>query len=298
MQSRLIAYPPDQAAIGRTLAPGESLRVGRGADCGIVIAHPSVSRHHAALVAGQDGCQLRDLRSKNGSFVDGERTETAKLSRACWLRLGDVYCEFDLLDAAQAAARDAGLRARRELATAHTARLDGVEHLDALLDASLRGVLELAQCDRGFVLLGDGDAHPFAVRASLALDPARLSSAAFSGSVGAVNRALDGGHSVVANDIGHDRWLSARASVIAGGLRALVCVPLLDGEQRLGAIYADRTHAGPAITTLDLALLEAFAERASLWLAAHAATRWLDREHAGAQSAPWSRILAAHAEHA
>lgn len=294
MQARLIAYPPDQAAITRPLAHGGSLRIGRAEDCDLPIDHPSISRAHAALLAQDGAWVLRDLGSKNGCFVEGSRVNEARLDRPCWLRLGDVYCEFAPLSAAEVAAGESGLRARRAAATAHTARIDGLLQLDDLLDASLRGVLELAQCDRGFVLLADsGTDAGLAVRASLALDPARLSSREFSGSVGAVRRALDERRSVVANDIGRERWLSSRESVIAGGLSALVCLPLLDARRTLGAIYADRTRSGQAITTLDLELLEAFTERASLWLAARDASELL-AGHDTAQP-EWNGILAAHA---
>jgi hypothetical protein len=291
MQARLIAYPPERAAITRPLAPDGLLRIGRGEGCGLPIDHPSISRSHAELRA-QDGTWiLRDLGSKNGCFVEGSRIAEARLERQCWLRLGDVYCEFAPLTAAEVAAAETGLRSRRAAATAHTARLDALQQLDDLLDASLRGVLELSQCDRGFVLLGN-DAS-LSVRASLALDPARLHAREFSGSVGAVRRALDERRSIVANEIGHEPWLASRASVIAGGLSALICLPLLDAQHTLGAIYADRTRPGPAITTLDLELLEAFTERASLWLAARHASELLAANDP--MQSEWSDILSAHA---
>jgi len=285
MQARLIAYPPDQAAITRPLEPGEAVRIGRAPDCGLRIDHPSVSRAHAEFRQVDGTWWLRDLQSKNGSHVDGIRIDEAALPRPCWLRLGDVYCEFALVDEAEAAA---GERARRAAATAHTARLDGLQKLDDLLDASLRGAIELAQCERGFVLLEDGG-H-FTVRASLALDPNRLAAREFSGSVGAVRRALDERRSVVANDIGRDPWLSGRQSVVQAGLSALVCLPLLDGERTLGAIYADRVHPGTAITTLDLELLEAFAETAALWIAARRGSEQLEATAA----ADWDGIVRAH----
>ena len=119
MQARLIAYPPDQAAIGRPLAPGSVLRVGRGGDCGMAIEHPSISRAHAELLGLDGGWRLRDLGSKNGSFVDGARIEEAVLGQPCWLRRGDVYCEFDLLDDARVAALETGIRARRHRSTAN-----------------------------------------------------------------------------------------------------------------------------------------------------------------------------------
>lgn len=289
MQARLIAYPPDNAALVRLLGPGDAIRIGRAAECDLHLDHPSVSRAHADLQERQGAWQLRDLGSKNGSYVDGIRLPEMTLMQACWLRFGDVFCEFAPLTAAEIAVGNSGLRARRAAATAHTARLEGVQDLDDLLDASLRGVLELAQCDRGFVLLDAGDG--FSVRASLALDPSRLTTRAFSGSVGAVRRALDHGRSVVANDIGQEAWLASRGSVADAGLRSLVCLPLRDGQSTLGAIYADRIRSGPAITDLDLELLEAFTERAALWISARRASALLD----GADAPDWDRIVAAHA---
>lgn len=301
MQARLTVYPVDSAAIVRWLRPDDVLRIGRGDDCDLRIEHPSVSRVHAELRPQTDGWRLRDLGSKNGSHVDGETASERLLSHPCWLRFGDIHCEFAPLTAAEVAAGESSLRTRRAAATAHTARLDGIQRLDDLLDASLRGVLELAQCERGFVLLEQDD--DFVVRASLALDASNFVAHAFSGSVGAVRRALQERRSVVANDIGREAWLSSRESVIAAGLSALVCLPLLDGAHTLGAVYADRVSPGPPINTLDVELLEAFAERAALWIAARRGSELLERQAAeapvsgthGWNGPEWSRIVAAHA---
>jgi hypothetical protein len=289
MQARLTAYPPNQAAITRPLDQGGTLRIGRGVDCGLRLAHPSISRAHAELLVSDGAWRLRDLGSKNGSFIDGIQVREAVLAHACWLRLGDLYCEFTPLSAADAAAEASGLRQRRAQVTARTARIDGLQHLGDLLDASLRGVVELAQCERGFVLLAQDD-H-FAIRASLALSPAQLSAHQFSGSVGAIRRALEQRASVVVNDIALDPGLASRASVVAAGLNALVCLPLLEGSRALGAIYADRVRPGPAINTLDLELLEAFAETASLWIAARRSSDLLAGEEDALQ---WDAIVAAH----
>lgn len=299
LQARLTAYPPDNAALSRLVGSDAALQVGRADDSGLRLDHSSISRVHAQLNEHDGAWQLRDLDSKNGTFVDGTPIIHTRLDHACWLRFGDVFCEFTPLSAAQAAADEDGRRARRAAATAHTARIEGLQRLDDLLDASLRGVLELAQCERGFVLLDDEDGlgHRYSVRASLALDPARLATREFSGSVGAVRRAIEQRRSVVANDIGQEAWLASRASVAAAGLSALVCLPLLDGEAVLGAVYADRVRPGPAITTLDLELLDAFAERAALWIAARRASKLLDSATSGSTdvSLPeWNAIVAAH----
>jgi hypothetical protein len=289
MLVRLTAYPPEQAAIARSLRGGDALRIGRAADSDLCLAHASVSRNHAVLRSVDGGGLLQDLDSKNGSFVDGRRVAGERIEGGCWLRFGEVCCEFAPLAPEGEARGAAALRGRRATAAAHTARIDGMQRLEDVLDGSLRGVVELAQCERGFVLLDDEGG--LAVRASLALDPSRLAAREFSGSVGAVRRSLSQCRSVVANEIGNEPWLAGRASVIASGLHALDCLPLLEDGRAIGAIYADRTRPGAPITTLDLELLEAFAEHVALWIVARRARASLAHD---AAAAAWDGILAAH----
>jgi len=295
MPARLIAYPPEAAALVPRLVPGIALRIGRNEDCGLRLNHPSISRVHAELACSDGRWHLRDLGSKNGSHVDGVRVQDAWLDAHRWLRFGDVHAEFSVLGDEDARAVEAFERRAHSRATAHTARIDAAQGIDDLLQASLRAVVELAQCDRGFVLLGDGSGY--SVRAHYALEPDALARPGFSGSIGAVERALAQRQPVVINDIAADTGLSGRASVIAGELRTLVCLPLLGpdaptDEAALGAVYADRNSPGAAITTLDVELLQAFVERAALWLSAHAASAALALPP---RALHWSDVLAAHA---
>jgi len=292
MQARLIAYPPDAAAVTRWLEPGERLRIGRGHDSGLVLDHPSVSRSHAELYHDGEGWRLRDLGSKNGSYVDGIAIRDNHLPATCWLRLGDSYCEFAVFDRVQATAMRDRQAERRALSQALTRQISRQTNSDSLPDQVLRGVIELAGCSRGFLLLADPVIGDFTVRASLQLDPARLDSRAFTGSVGAVQRALASGKPVVVNDVGSEAWLAERGSVIAGDLQTLLCLPLFDGPTVFGAVYADRRRSADdsrrePITEFDLELLGAFAESATLYLLARRAMRSLD-------AAPrWNNIVAA-----
>ncbi|GAA4853157.1 GAF domain-containing protein [Luteimonas vadosa] len=272
MHARLTVFLPEQAALSHVLRDGERLQIGRGEDCGLCVAHPSVSRLHAEIAQDGDGTWvLGDRGSKNGSHVDGKVVAEASLPGDAWLRFGDVYCEFELVDAARSARIADQQQARRARATALTLGLQRAAGFSALLDGTLQAVMELGHCTRGFLLLRDDDGG-FAIRACQAIDPTLLAHRRFSGSAGAVERVLREGEAVVANDVGSEAWLAARDSVVAGGLRALVCLPLRDAGGTLGAIYADRTTAGPAITRLDLELLEAFAERAALYISAQRAS--------------------------
>lgn len=292
MQARLIAYPPEAAAITCWIKPGEHLLIGRAADCGLTLDHSSVSRRHAELSYDDDAWQLRDLDSKNGSFIDGAAAKATALNRSGWLRFGDVHCEIALFEPMQADAMRSREQQRRALSAAMTLQLAGRANRDSLPDDILRGVLQLGGCSRGFLLLSDGD--DYIVRANLtrygaAFDADALKARTFSGSVGAVQRTLTSREPVAVNQIASDPWLSGRESVVAMGLHALVCLPLLDGARVLGAVYADRREPGEPITQLDLELLGAFAESAAVWLLAGQALAALD-------AAPrWKTIVSAHA---
>jgi hypothetical protein len=297
MQARLIAYPPDAAATTRWIEPGARLRIGRGQDCDVVIDHRSVSRTHAEIHHDGTSWRLRDLGSKNGSHVDGVAIQDRPLPAACWLRLGDIYCEFALFDRAQAEDIRHRQTERRALSAALTRKIAGETGSAALPGHVLHGVVELAGCTRGFLLLANGD--DFSVSASLSLEPDALAGRAFSGSVGAVQRVLADGKAVVVNDIGREAWLAERASVIASDLQTLVCLPLLDRATVFGAVYADRRGTADGrphepITDFDLELLTAFAESATLYLLAQRAMHLLDARRPDA--APrWNAIVEMHA---
>lgn len=266
MHARLIAYPPDAAAATRWLAPGGCLRIGRGPDNGLVLEDPSVSRAHAELVSVHGTWRIRDLGSKNGTHVDGLVAREQALPSSCWLRFGDVHCEFAQFDAAQAEALRAREQERRARSAVLTRQAAAETGFDALLDDVLHGVLELSCCSRGFLLIAqDGD---YAVRASLTRDSGALARGEFTGSAGAVERVLASRRPVVVNQVMHEPWLAGRLSVAGSGLQSLVCLPLLDRDKVLGVVYADRHGAGEPITDVDLELLAAFAETATLWLLA------------------------------
>jgi putative methionine-R-sulfoxide reductase with GAF domain len=290
MFARLTAYLPDGAAVETLLRSPQSGQVGRIPPADLVIAHPSVSRRHATFDPGPGGWVLRDLDSKNGTFADGARIAEATLTLTTWLRFGDVHCEFRPIDADELGRASRRTSERRNLSQVRTAHAERQQALPDLLRETLAAVVDLSNCERGFLLLEGDDG--LVVRATQGIDTAVLTRPVFGGSVGAVERALHERRPVVVNDAVRDARFSGRASVVAGGLRTLVCVPLLLGDEVLGLVYADSQRAGSLVTTLDLELLKAFAERAALWIAARRGETALA---ALPGAIPWAGIAAAHA---
>ncbi len=68
----LVVYEGESAG-QRWLVEGESLLIGRGSDCDVVLPERQVSRHHARIERGPNGVYLlRDLGSKNCTYLNGK----------------------------------------------------------------------------------------------------------------------------------------------------------------------------------------------------------------------------------
>lgn len=272
MPARLTCYVPETAATVLVVADEGMLRLGRDPDaCPLPLDHPSVSRVHA-LLEGTPGWRLVDLDSKNGTFVDGERIDSRELRANCWLRFGDVYCEFEPLTNAQAQALGERAEQRRATSAILQRNAEKQPDFDALLHETLRAAIELTGCERGFLLLGEPGA--MSVRAGIGVDAAALPGGGFGGSFGAVARALSEGAAVVVNEVGATPWLCGRASILDSGIRALACVPLRGshpGAVPLGAVYVDSRGGDARISALDVELLTGFVEHMAVTIAARRA---------------------------
>ena len=74
--------------------PPAGLRIGRDADCDIVVPGTEVSRNHAAITAGPSGYVVRDL-SANGVFINNARVGDAQpLRRGDVIRVGTEEFRF------------------------------------------------------------------------------------------------------------------------------------------------------------------------------------------------------------
>lgn len=267
MPARFSAYPPDRAVVVRVLEDDRRYSVGRAEACAVRLDHDSVSRHHAEIVGNGDGWRLIDLGSKNGLRVDGRRVADATLTAAAWFAMGDVYCWLEPLSVEDARDAAAFADVRRSTSRAMSQQLHQVAGVEPLLRQTLDAVLELARLERGFVLYGP-TASELRVRARQGLQRDDVALDSFAGSAGCLERCMAARRSVICCDTSDSPWLGARPSIVLGGIRALVCVPVTVGDELLGAIYADSRHPGPLLTELDLELIEGVALQAGAALAA------------------------------
>ncbi len=64
--------------------------IGRSKSCDIVIRENSISGQHVRIDVTPDGATFRDLLSRNGTVLDGNKVTQGKLAHGCTLRLGHV----------------------------------------------------------------------------------------------------------------------------------------------------------------------------------------------------------------
>jgi membrane-bound lytic murein transglycosylase D len=95
IKSGVPAAPP-ALRVSAEVSPGnrqefrfeQAFRIGRVGECGLCILNDYVSRNHAEVAWENGEWIVRDLASRNGIFVDGERKESVAIGQGATIRLG------------------------------------------------------------------------------------------------------------------------------------------------------------------------------------------------------------------
>jgi Nif-specific regulatory protein len=142
----------------------------------------------------------------------------------------------------------------RDIATSLGAAVDLRDILDRIVD----GILRVARCERGFVILM-GDDGSFATYTGRLRDrgewderDARQISATI------VTRVAASRQPFIVSDLEEIADLRERGSILEGKIRAAVCLPLLHDQRLIGLIYADNSFVTPQFTEPDRGALQLF----------------------------------------
>jgi hypothetical protein len=263
MPARLLVHFAERPARDFVLEEARSYVLGRDADTELVVDDERVSRRHARIDAPGARWRLADLGSKNGTLLDGEPLVAAReLEREAWMSFGGVPARFQQLEPEARRRLLAGRRARRQTTQGLARELDPGAGREAIFDRILAALVSLTEADRAALLVAGAGGALETARAR----PAASRGGGFAGSRGAVERALGLRAPMVLADVRSDLDIARRPSVVAEGVKALVCVPLIREGRMLGALYADARRTGSAFTELDVELLGALAEQGALAL--------------------------------
>ena len=282
-----LVFIEKDASRREVLQRGETI-VGRAYTSDLVIDHPSVSRRQARLVATASQCTLVDLRSRNGTLVNGDQITEAELHDGDVVRFGDIEARLEL-SAEDCVALSEEHRLIESPGTIYVplergtrrverdAAPDGRRLLRMLSDISrtlvkpqpliemLNRVADLAcssiGAERAVVLLADEATAAVVPRVVRARDGAAPGHGTVSRTI--VNRAIADRVAILARDARIDTRLAGVQSVVDADIRSFMCVPLWRQDTVIGAFYVDSPFTRD-FTHDDLDLFTALSEYAAV----------------------------------
>lgn len=280
------------------------VQIGRHPDCSIQLDSNMVSRFHARVSPADDGFEIEDLGSGNGTFVNGKKTEGVQaLKNGDRIKLGPLLLRFE--DLSPQASSGLG-RSTEPMAVPDgssftldmtgddgstimgSADAKGFGLLDVRPEVKLKGVLEISRTLAGTVDLGTllprmldtlFEIFPQADRGSILLKDhisGKLIPAAQKHRQGGrdetvrlsrtiLEKVLTEKTAVLSADAANDERFDASESISSLTIRSMMCVPMLDLDGNpSGVINLDTQNALRKFTQEDLDLLLAVAGQAAL----------------------------------
>jgi phosphoserine phosphatase RsbU/P len=275
---------------GEAFAFETEVVVGRSKDTDVPIQEPNISRQHARLSPTPDGWIVSDLGSANGTHVNGQRISgPALLRNGSTFSLATIEVEFrdaapkaavqfsdDQADVLKAVGADDAASAILATGTGSAEEIEAMKRRlilineiartigttlseDALLDQILDKLFEtFPQLDRGTMLLLDeqsGELVPRISRDRLG----RTEEVAVSRTL--VKDVVENRRAILSADAAKDDRFSPSATMMALGLKSVICAPVIAREKVLGVVHLD---AGRQFMPDDLTAVLGIASQAGL----------------------------------
>ncbi|HEV3022338.1 MAG TPA: SpoIIE family protein phosphatase [Pirellulales bacterium] len=265
--------------------------LGRDTDCDIVLGLGGVSRKHAQVLAIDGEYYVENLKSRNGTFLNGEQIcGRQKLHENDLLTVCDLEFSFHVRSHGAVLVDDAPDDCKATITTTRdvSAGRDDVRQTAVNPETKLRAMMELSrnvgstlarhevlskildslfsifpQADRGFVVLRMGEDGPLAIQAEKhrvanTNIPARISRTI-------VDTAMRSAEAILSADVASDpRFEGSQSSAILQ-IRSMMCVPIIDAQGlALGAIQVDSFDQRTPFLRDDLEVLASVAGLASV----------------------------------
>jgi sigma-B regulation protein RsbU (phosphoserine phosphatase) len=135
--------------------------------------------------------------------------------------------------------------------------------LDEVLNKLMDEVVAALHAERGFIMLKGGEEN-LEFRVARGMDQTDIEDPQFQISRSVVDKTAASGEPILTSDAQLDARFNMRQSIMAKGLRAILCVPIKAKEQQIGIIYVDNRLRAGIFTTEDLDLLKSISDSAAI----------------------------------
>ena len=241
--------------------------IGRSPDNDIVLTDPKVHPSHAYVQLDAGECLA--VAVGDDVYINGKRKSKCKLSVGDTIKVGatELVLAAEVTPTATATSTEdrdrAALSAYRKL-FAFSERLINRYELDDLLSALIDAIIEISGADQGFlVLLEDGQPRVQVAR-NLRRETLADPGAKLSDSI--VQKVLRTAQPVIISDALGDAEFNTAESVLHLRLSSVMCVPLRERGNLLGALYVGSSQVKSLFQQSDLEVLTVLAAQAALIL--------------------------------
>ena len=252
------------------------MTIGRAAGNDVYVTDATMHSHHAQIVFNGRDFQLEEVDRAANISINGKKKRRARLMNGDRVCLGEAQFTFSMFSEAmlepQGTSDDsehnevAGFRKLHEFSE----QLMSSEGVDQLLERLLDTVLELTGAARGMVLMIDTRAEEpgtLDIRTSRNVTAKDFRAGDESGiSDSIVKQVIATKRPVIVSDALTDTNFSQSESVIALKLSSVMCAPLLNRGEVIGALYVANDEIKSLFERRQLDLLTVFAGQASLLL--------------------------------
>ena len=280
----------------------DSAIFGRHPDCDIVLDSGAVSRQHARIVNVEGKLYLEDLRSRNGTFVNGKQihqphlleegdritlcdmvfifrkdpsqvlpgTDSGPLHTALVVDDEHVASNTTVMSRLNIAAGSSSLRLEVNPHVKLKALIDITQclsrtlRLDDVLPRLLSGLFDIfAQADRGVLVLRDAKTGRLVPKAVRHRRQELIETVHISRTI--VQRVMAGKEAILSANVPSDARFNTAESIVDFHIRSVMCAPLINRDgQVLGVIQIDTMDQRNRFNLEDLEVLAGVASQATI----------------------------------
>ncbi len=263
--------------------------IGRSSGNDLILGQMGISRSHAEITVHNGEYFVRDLGSKQGTYLNGARTEQAALVNGDRLQLGGpqgmslMFRTGDLLQSLLAVSDpkseiNLSMHGFKEVGMLFAAfrALSSVPVLDDLLALVVDTAIELAGAERGFIMLKEEEGE-LTFRCARNNQKKSLDGSCFHTSHRVPYEVFECGRPVVIKDLDLGDLSENHTATRRLGLRSVSCVPLRylavhdsgaaarsDNVVTIGVLYVDSSTVSAGFSDLRIDALETLASEAAM----------------------------------
>lgn len=261
---------------------GSRLTIGRLPENDIVLIDETISRHHAELILKHGDYILKDLGTRNGTWVNGERIKEIKLKNGDEIKIGTITLSFlslakpsviyeakeDWLNNPSTMIRPPSLplaaiseHKKLEIIYNISQAVSSIFDLKELMEKVAGLVLEVIKADRFLLMLRDEKTGEIVPQMAIGNDKREVEIGI---SQTMVRRVTSEGVSILVRNTREDLHFREAQSLILKNIRSILCAPLLSKEGILGLIYVDSSQETISFSEDELELFTAIGNQVAV----------------------------------